>query len=122
MFEQMCMQKDNNGFGGYSGAEEDVWVTQDIKFADSEKKDEWISADENLFKASTTEDIFKSSDNKKIDESNLAAQSKNLSSKKYSENLSLANYSSSSSDEESRSSSDEEENVFGHKSSPKSNK
>jgi hypothetical protein len=31
MFEQMCMSKE---FGG-SGNEEDVWVSQDIKFADN---------------------------------------------------------------------------------------
>jgi hypothetical protein len=30
MFEQVCMSKD---FG--SASEEDVWVTQDIKFADN---------------------------------------------------------------------------------------
>lgn len=127
MFEEVCMARDN--IVNFGNIEEDVWVSQDIKFADgSEKKDEWVAADENMFKTSTDDDMFKTSEStflqtmikKNTVETNLASQTKSLSSKKYSENLSLTNYSSSSSSSSNEGSDSDEDNEFGEKVSKSS--
>jgi hypothetical protein len=104
----------------------------------SSRKDDWVSADENMFKVTssggggTTDDMFgsgsKSSESTflqsmiKKNESNLSSQAKSLTSKKYSENLSLTNYSSSSSSSSNENSDSDEdaENSLGIKKSHKS--